>query len=199
MSILVLCGKSASGKDTIASKLKSDYGYESIVSYTTRPMRVGEKDGVDYNYTTKEKFMEFIKEDKMVEYRSYNTKVNGVDDTWYYGLTKDSFDKLDSKKNYVVILDLDGLKALDTYLDHNLMSVYIDVSDDVRKSRAMSRGSFDETEWDRRCKDDAVKFANVNCSCEFTNENIDIDDLMKQIVYVVGGKNRLNDLESIDR
>ena len=42
MSLLVLMGKSCSGKDTIANELVNKHGYENFVSYTTRPMRNGD-------------------------------------------------------------------------------------------------------------------------------------------------------------
>jgi guanylate kinase len=46
---LILCGKSGSGKDKILNELVNKHNYESIVSYTTRPMRDGEMEGREYN------------------------------------------------------------------------------------------------------------------------------------------------------
>ena len=40
--MIVIIGKTASGKDLIVKKLCNDYGYNKIVTYTTRPMRKGE-------------------------------------------------------------------------------------------------------------------------------------------------------------
>ena len=48
--MICLIGKTASGKDTIAKELVNKYGYKRIVTYTTRPIRDGEKEGVNYYY-----------------------------------------------------------------------------------------------------------------------------------------------------
>ena len=50
--MVILIGKSASGKDTVAKRLIKDYGYQKIVTWTTRPMRPGEKQDITYHYTS---------------------------------------------------------------------------------------------------------------------------------------------------
>ena len=53
--IFYIMGKSASGKDTIYKELIEKMPkFHSIVPYTTRPMREGEKDGVEYFFTDRE-------------------------------------------------------------------------------------------------------------------------------------------------
>ncbi|MBO7715540.1 MAG: hypothetical protein J6S85_18400, partial [Methanobrevibacter sp.] len=47
--IVILMGMSSVGKDTVREVLENKYGYKNIVSYTSRPMRVGEIEGVGYN------------------------------------------------------------------------------------------------------------------------------------------------------
>ena len=81
-NILILNGKSSSGKDSILRKLVSDYDYLPIISVTSRPMRISEKDGTDYLFETKENFLKLIKNDRLIEYRTYNTLLNGVEDVW---------------------------------------------------------------------------------------------------------------------
>ena len=49
--IIILCGQSGSGKDTIATKLINNHFYR-VITNTTRPPRNGEVDGVDYNFIT---------------------------------------------------------------------------------------------------------------------------------------------------
>jgi len=52
---LVVCGVSGAGKGTMIKKLKEKYGdkFKFSVSYTTRGIRPGEQDKVDYNFVTK--------------------------------------------------------------------------------------------------------------------------------------------------
>ena len=153
--IKIYIGKSASGKDTLSRKDIED-GFKPVISYTTRPMRDGETDGVEYYFVTKEKFAELISSDLLTEYRSYNTKVNGVDDVWYYGTPKlKDCDITD----YVVILDIKGAEEFIRTYGSSCYITYVYVDDEERKRRAMKRGSFDETEWNRRAADDNIVFA----------------------------------------
>ena len=155
--IVILCGKSASGKDTTLKKLVEKYNYIPIISTTTRPMREGEKNGVDYNFISKEEFNWKIAKDMFLEYRSYNTLFNDIPDTWYYGTEKQ---KLDPKNIYISILDFDGAREVQKYYGRdNTIIIYISCPDAIRENRAKQRGSFDQTEWDRRLKDDEIKFS----------------------------------------
>ena len=54
--MLILCAPMASGKDTIQKELIK-MGMNSVVSYTTRPPRKGEVDGIAYHFITKEDFL----------------------------------------------------------------------------------------------------------------------------------------------
>lgn len=155
--IIILCGRSGSGKDTMFQKIVATKNFKPIISTTSRPIRDGEKQGREYNFITKDEFLRKIDAGAFFEYRAYDTKVDGKPDTWYYGsetvdLTKD--------KNYIVILDIQGAK---TYIEHygreNCLVAEITVSDEVREERAKLRGGFDKTEWDRRVDDDKVKFS----------------------------------------
>ena len=54
--MLVLVGPSASGKTQILKILMEKYGMKKLVTYTTRPMRVNEVNGIDYHFISKEDF-----------------------------------------------------------------------------------------------------------------------------------------------
>lgn len=69
--IVVLCGKSCVGKDSIREWLISDKGYKRLISYTSRPMRVGEKDGVDYRFVSIEDLECMRDRGKILDYREY--------------------------------------------------------------------------------------------------------------------------------
>ena len=172
--ITILCGKSASGKDTTLNKMlelsntnnPSFLKVEPLISTTSRPMRDGETNGKEYHFVSREEFEKRLADGKFIEHRTYNTLVNNVPDTWYYGMEKQEIDK---DKNYIVILDLEGAEAFQrAYGKDNTFTIFIDVCDAVRTQRAMMRGSFDETEWNRRLADDDIKFSeeNVNKICD---------------------------------
>ena len=181
--LVILTGKSASGKDTLLKKLVSEFDFIPLVSTTSRPIREGEKDGVDYNFVTRNKFSEMIENSRFLEYRSYNTLVGGVSDTWYYGSEKYALEK---DKDYVKVLDPTGaISFTEYYGKDNCMIVYVDTRDEIREQRASKRGSFDKTEWDRRLADDDRRFKGFvtdEANLVITN---DIDGDEESLIYSI--------------
>lgn len=182
--IIVICGFSGAGKDTIAKYISEHYGYKMIVSTTSRPMRANESEGNPYHFIEKKEFQDLIANDELIEYRDYHTTLNGIQDTWYYGITKKT---IDPDQNYVVVLDLLGLNQLKKYFN-NTLSFFIEVSEDVRKNRAASsRPDFDITEWNRRLEDDKEKFSEKEIMkyVDFRVSNTDfykcIETIMKEV------------------
>lgn len=154
--IIILCGKSGAGKDRIMKDFIKLVDSEPITSYTTRPMRFGEVDGIEYHFVSKDMFYYLSERNFFSDVRQYNTLVGGKQDTWYYGSPTVN----PKSKLYVTILDLQGAEEyIKFYGKQNCFVVYVNVSDEERERRARERGSFDKTEWDRRLADDNVKFA----------------------------------------
>jgi guanylate kinase len=136
MKILVFCGKSASGKDTLAQLVLKHYNklrFRKAVSHTTRPKRDGEIDGYDYHFIDDDTFEQMKEDNKFIEETSYN--VNGK--IWHYGYSKNEF-KDDC--NYIVILNPYGLEAfLKSEFKDNLKVVYLECDDDERMERYFAR------------------------------------------------------------
>ena len=78
--IAFLMGKSSSGKDNIFKALVGDkeLNLKTVIMYTTRPMRAGEKEGVEYYYVDNEKALELEAADKVIEMRIYNTVYGSI-------------------------------------------------------------------------------------------------------------------------
>ena len=83
--MLLLVGKMASGKDTLKKEL-INMGMESIVTYTTRPPRPDEINGISYHFISKEEFLQKEKQGFFAETTSYDVATG---DTWYYGSALD--------------------------------------------------------------------------------------------------------------
>ena len=72
--IYYMMGKSSSGKDTIYKDIRKDLQeLKTLTLYTTRPMREGEKDGVEYYFVTDEILEKYREEGKIIELRTYQT------------------------------------------------------------------------------------------------------------------------------
>ena len=95
--MLVLVGPSASGKSAIVKCLESKYGIKKFITCTTRPMRVGEVDKVDYYFMSKDEFTTRYENNEFIETVFYNGN--------YYGTLKS-----EAGINKVVILEPQGLK-----------------------------------------------------------------------------------------
>jgi len=159
--IIVLMGMSAVGKDKIRTILEEElYGYKNIVSYTSRPIRENEIYGQDYYFVSKKEFEDMINNNEMIEYRSYKTNWRGDTDTWFYGVKKF---ELQDNTNYVIVIDLMGAESIINYFGkENCVLIYLTADDMIRKQRARKRGSFDETEWNRRLEADYKDFSSFN-------------------------------------
>ena len=134
--IYYVMGKSSSGKDTIYKKLLERCSeLRTIVPYTTRPIRDGEQDGVEYYFVDQRRFKEMQDAGQVIEARSYNTKC-GV---WIYFTADDGQIDLEHY-NYLMIGTLVSFKALKEYFgEAALVPVYIEVEDGERLTRALER------------------------------------------------------------
>lgn len=134
--IYCVMGKSSSGKDTVYKKLKEQYKeFRLIVPYTTRPIREGEKDGVEYYFVNPEQFRAMKEDGKVIESRSYNTKC-GI---WTYFTADDGQIDL-SAADYLLIGTLVSYQALREYFgEEAIVPVYLEVEDGLRLARALER------------------------------------------------------------
>ena len=134
--IYCVMGKSSSGKDTVYKKLKDQYKeFRLIVPYTTRPIREGEKDGVEYYFVDPEQFRAMKEDGKVIESRSYNTKC-GI---WTYFTADDGQIDL-SAADYLLIGTLVSYQALREYFgEEAIVPVYLEVEDGLRLARALER------------------------------------------------------------
>ncbi|MCI7792067.1 MAG: guanylate kinase [Lachnospiraceae bacterium] len=135
--IFCIMGKSATGKDTIYKSLlqNSELGLKKIVSYTTRPIREGEEEGVEYHFTDVQTLKLLEEQGKVIECRSYDT-IYGI---WYYFMVKDS--QIDLTQNdYLIIGTLESyLKIRDYFGKEKVVPIYIELEDGERLTRALIR------------------------------------------------------------
>jgi len=118
-AILVLSGPSGAGKSTIISAAASEIGeYYFSISTTTRTPRVGEKNGVDYFFVSKEDFEEDIKAGNFLEY----AQVHGN----YYGTSlKPVHEALKEGKLVIFDIDVQGHRLVRAKMNDITTSAFI--------------------------------------------------------------------------
>ena len=163
--MIVLVGKTCSGKDTIQKELLKR-GLHSVVSYTTRPPRPGEIEGEAYHFISKEDFFERRKEGFFAETTCYNV---AHDDLWYYGSAVE-----DLTQDKVIIVNPNGLRQLRYLKSLHPVAFYLSVSDEAIQKRLIQRGD-DAEEAARRFKEDQSDFAFIEPFVDFTIPNEDTD------------------------
>ena len=183
--IYYVMGKSSSGKDTIYKKMLERHPwFRTIVPYTTRPIREGERDGVEYFFVDAERLREMQESEQVIEVRSYNTRC-GI---WTYFTADDGQIDLDAH-DYLVIGTLVSYRALREYFgEEKLIPVYIEVDDGLRLARAVERERRQAepkyTELCRRFLADEEDFSEENLSrAGITRrfENGDLDACLEEI------------------
>lgn len=188
--IYYVMGKSSSGKDTIYKKLmKRHPEFHTIVPYTTRPIREGERDGVEYFFVDNDRLREMQEAEQVIEVRSYHTKC-GI---WTYFTADDGQIDL-GKYDYLVIGTLVSYCALKEYFgEESLVPIYIEVEDGLRLSRALAREQqqavplYDEL--CRRFLADGEDFAEKNlrkAGIERRFQNLDLEECVKEIEKYIG-------------
>ncbi|MCR5215664.1 MAG: guanylate kinase [Lachnospiraceae bacterium] len=138
VKIACIMGKSASGKDHIYKALleRPELQLHKIVIYTTRPMREGECEGVEYHFTDVEGYEAYRKAGKVIESRTYET----VHGPWTYYTVHDEQFKEEGNATYVILGTLDSYNAFVRYFGKEVMiPVYIEVDDGLRLERALKR------------------------------------------------------------
>lgn len=190
--IFYLMGKSSSGKDTLYRKLTQEnpYNLKSIISYTTRPIRQGEKDGVEYNFVGLDAFERFKEKGKIIEYRAYET----VHGTWYYFLVDDGQIDLDNN-SYLLIGTLEGYESLIKYYsEEEIVPIYIEVDDGERLQRALDREKTQPSpkyaELCRRFLADQSDFSEEKLQKNKITKrfyNDDLEETYKNIMEFIGG------------
>ena len=141
--IAFIMGKSASGKDKIYKNLIEDESLKlnTVILYTTRPMRAGETDGVEYFFVNDETAVKMQESGRIVELREYNT-VYGV---WKYFTADDG--QIDLKNgNYLGIGTLESFQKMKNYYGKDsVIPIYIEVENGERLIRAIRREQEQET------------------------------------------------------
>ena len=142
---IIVSGPSGVGKGTICERLIKELNAWYSVSMTTRGIRDGEVDGVNYYYISKEEFKKRIDEGKLLEYNIYNDN--------YYGTPKDKvIEKLEEGIDVFLEIDVNGAKNIKNKFDDALLIYIAPPSIEDLKIRLINRGTEDIETIEKRIK-----------------------------------------------
>ena len=187
--IFYVMGKSSSGKDTIYKKLKEKLPqFKSITPYTTRPIREGETDGVEYFFVDEETLHQMQENEQVIEVRSYHTKC-GI---WTYFTADDG--QIDLKnQDYLVIGTLESYYGMKEYFGEDvIIPIYIEVEDGLRLERALDRERRQKepkyAEMCRRFLADSDDFSEENlkkAGIMQRFENVELEKCLEEILRLI--------------
>lgn len=174
--MIIIVGKSGSGKDSVVKKLTNFYDYKKIVTWTTRPMRPKEIQDVTYHFTDEETFEEKIEEGFFAEWKKYES----IEGTWYYGTAL--LDLTTFNENKIIILTPDGYQEIKDIIGKDTLTVYLKSKNRILKSRLKKRGD-NPKEIKRRLRHDKKDFKGIEKEVDVVIENNkrDLWDIAKMI------------------
>ena len=175
------------GKDILCNG--EEFIRKRIVPYTTRPIREDETEGVEYFFVSESELSSMVREDKVVEVRSYET-VHGV---WRYFTVDDGQIDLENDNYYLMIGTLESYDRIRKYYGNTkVIPVYIEVEDGERLERALKRERAQKTpKYDEMCRRfmaDNKDFSDENileCGIKKRYINDDRDRCAKEIAEMI--------------
>lgn len=176
--IIALLGKAGAGKDTVARILvENNPEWHMMISCTTRPMREGEKEGVNYYYLTNEEFAAKVLNGDMLEAVCFNN--------WYYGTDKTTL----LPGINVGVFNPEGydcfLESAKIDPELTVIGFYVDVDDKIRMMRQLTRETDpDVKEICRRYFADLEDFDDIDYLNLKKVSNDNLDDLNYTTRYI---------------
>ena len=174
--LLVVSAPSATGKTTVVEQLVQVLpGLRMSRSYTSRPARPGEEDGLDYNFITRAAFESMIARDAFLEWAD----VFGN----YYGTGKEETEsRLASGEDLVLVIDVQGARQVRERLPETVAVFMLPPSFEVLEQRLRKRSKDPEPEMLRR-----LETARREVDAVSSYDYVVVNDLLERCVGELAG------------
>ena len=177
--LIVLSGPSGVGKGTVREAIFSQGEREFMysISATTRNKRVGEVDGVDYFFKTKEEFEQMIEKRELLEYTEYVGN--------YYGTPIDYVQKtLDSGKDIFLEIEVQGAMQVKERMPDGIFIFLTPPDMTELETRIQNRGT-DESPVIRQRMEKAVEELNLMRYYDYAVENDTVENAVKKVLAII--------------
>ncbi|WHX98600.1 guanylate kinase [Neobacillus sp. DY30] len=174
--LFIYTGPDGSGRKTIAKMVATAFDMETVLSYTTRPPRHYEQDGVDYHFITDDTFQEMQNNEEFLE----TVDIDGI----HYGIREDDIVKAFEHHNLVYLtLNPEGTEKLKEMYGDRVMRFFIFANRDTVIERHKARNDKEE-DIQRHLShyDEIMAYKN---ECEHVFENYDSPQVSFQVSEVI--------------
>ena len=176
--LVVVSGPSGCGKDTVVKTMREKHPeIEVSVSATSRAMREGEAEGVNYYYMTRETFQQKVQAGEILEYTQYNGNL--------YGTPKHEVDtRIAQGRTVILVIEVEGAGNIRKLYPEALTIFLLPPSMEELENRLRSRGTEDEETIQRRLKRAETEIANsVNYDEHVVN--VEVDSCAESIYSII--------------
>ena len=185
--LVILSGVSGAGKDTIKKELmKRMKNIDTLPSFTSRQMRPGEEEGVQYHFISKSEFEDKIKKGDFYEFDLHHGN--------YYGTSRELLNnKIKQGKIIVKDIEVNGTENLLKLLknDTKIVTIFIKVEKEELKRRLIERGD--------NIQDIEVRLSRMNYEeskinlYDYVIKNDEFEKTVQIIMTIIENEKRIED------
>lgn len=180
--VVVIAGPAGSGKDSVAQKLLAhSTNLTLMVTATTRAMRPGEKDGVNYHFMTNEKFLAEVAAGNIPEH------YHRVDTDTYYGTYKPDIEsRIHSGKVVIAVVQIVGAQYLKAQYGATTLFI-MPPSPDAFERRVRARAPMSDIEWEerRRFTENEVQNEAPWYDYRISNEDGKLEETVAEVIEIL--------------
>ena len=194
--LIVVSAPSGCGKDTIVNEVvKRMQGEVHIsVSMTTRPMREGEEEGINYFYVSVDEFKDKIQNNEILEYTVYSGN--------YYGTPAGPVrQQLENGKTVILIIEVEGGENVKKLFPEAVKVFVIPPTFNALADRLRGRGTDDEEIIEKRLEIAKDELSRA-CEYDYIIENDVLEEAIDDLICIIRAerlrsKNMINKVREV--